>query len=114
MIYSKENAIRHYLWGDNCDGWEYLETPTLSIRQERMPPGTAEKMHYHKSSQQFFYILSGEACFELEGEIICVQKNQGIHVSRGQKHRILNEGKEDLEFLLTSEPPIHGDRYEVS
>ncbi|MDP9046551.1 MAG: cupin domain-containing protein [Bacteroidota bacterium] len=109
MISSTENA-EHYTWGNQCDGWHLLRSDTLSVIQERMPPGTAEKLHYHNSAQQLFYILSGTATFEVEGNIKSVTAGQSIHVPKSTKHRILNEGNNDLHFLVISEPKAHGDR----
>jgi mannose-6-phosphate isomerase-like protein (cupin superfamily) len=112
MIYSKQTALHHYSWGGNCEGWEYIESQSLSVKEERMPPGTSEKTHFHKTAQQFFFILKGEASIEIEGELFTVKAKEGIHILNGQKHRILNKGMEDLEFLLTSTPSSKGDRYE--
>ena len=104
MNFSKENALLHYKWGDHCDGWEFVETPSLSIKQERMPPGTAEMLHYHNKAQQFFYILSGKATFEIDGKSYTVNAKEGRHIEPGTTHRILNKSFADLEFILISEP----------
>lgn len=56
MIKNQTNA-EHYIWGAHCEGWHLVKTDDLSIIQERMPPGTAEKRHYHQHAQQFFFIL---------------------------------------------------------
>jgi mannose-6-phosphate isomerase-like protein (cupin superfamily) len=109
MITSTKNA-EHYIWGSHCDGWHLLRTGTLSVIQERMPPGTAEQVHYHKHAQQVFYILSGIATFEVEGQIKTVTAGQSIHIPKGTKHRIQNDGETDLHFLVISEPKAHGDR----
>jgi mannose-6-phosphate isomerase-like protein (cupin superfamily) len=109
MITSTENA-EHYTWGEQCDGWHLLKSATLSVIQERMPPGTGEQLHYHHNAQQVFYILSGTATFEVEGEQKIVQANQSIHITPNTKHRILNNGDADLHFLVISEPKAHGDR----
>ncbi len=109
MITSTENA-EHYTWGSQCDGWHLLHSDSLSVIQERMPPGTAEQMHYHERAQQLFYILSGKATFEVEGEVKLVASNQSIHISPKIKHRILNNSDTDLHFLVISEPKSHGDR----
>ncbi len=66
MITSTDNA-EHYTWGDQCDGWPLLRTDSLSVIQERMPPGTGEQFHYHERAQQLFYILSGTGTFEVDG-----------------------------------------------
>jgi mannose-6-phosphate isomerase-like protein (cupin superfamily) len=109
-IVSKYHSLKHYVWGDNCDGWNLVDQPSLSVKQERMPAGTAEQMHYHVHAQQFFYILKGQATFETENFSIEVNSGEGLHIPAGQKHRIINTASEDLEFLLCSEPSTINDR----
>jgi mannose-6-phosphate isomerase-like protein (cupin superfamily) len=109
MITSTENA-EHYTWGDQCDGWHLLKTGSLSVIQERMPPGAHEQMHYHERAQQVFYILAGTATFEVNGELKTVQANQSIYIPANTKHRISNHAEADLHFLVISEPKSHGDR----
>jgi mannose-6-phosphate isomerase-like protein (cupin superfamily) len=109
MITSTENA-EHYTWGNQCDGWHLLRSNTLSVIQERMPSGAAERPHFHEQAQQVFYILSGTATFEIEGEIKTVNTGQSIHIPKGTKHRIQNNSETDLHFLVISEPKAHGDR----
>ncbi len=60
-----KNTAPHYLWGRQCDGWRLVDTPALTVIQERMPAGTSEVRHYHLQARQFFYILNGEAVLEL-------------------------------------------------
>src|SRR4051812_35398596 len=109
MITSTANAD-HYTWGENCDGWHLVQTGSLSVIQERMPPATSEQLHYHEYAQQVFYILSGTATFEAEGEIKTVEPGQSIHIPKNTRHRIINNGDIDLHFLVISEPKAHGDR----
>lgn len=112
MITSTENA-EHYTWGNNCDGWPLLRSDTLSVIQERMPPGTSEQLHFHHHAQQVFYILLGTATFEVEGEVKSVRAGQSIHIQPETKHRILNNDHTDLHFLVISEPKSHGDRVNI-
>ncbi len=112
MKTNKETS-EHYTWGHNCDGWHLLKTDTLSIIQERMPSGTEEASHFHHKAQQFFYILSGLATFEIEGKVIELNPNEGLHVAPNQKHKIKNNHKSDLNFLVISEPKSHGDRTNI-
>lgn len=109
MITSIDNA-EHYVWGDNCDGWHLLKSDSLSVIQERLPPGTGEQLHYHHQAQQVFYILSGTATFVVDGEEHMVGPHQSIHLARGSKHLIWNNGVEELHILVISEPKAHGDR----
>jgi mannose-6-phosphate isomerase-like protein (cupin superfamily) len=108
-LINKENA-EHYNWGNNCDGWRLVKTESLSVIREKMPPLAKEQLHYHEKSQQFFYILSGIATFEINERKVTVNENSGIHIKPGIKHRISNNEENDLEFLVISEPKSHVDR----
>lgn len=109
---NKQNTEK-YVWGDNCEGWYFFKHADLSIIRELMPPGTSEKLHYHKKSIQFFYILAGEAMFEVEGENFLLLPGEGITINPGLKHCIKNPGKSGLEFLVISQPESHNDRINV-
>jgi mannose-6-phosphate isomerase-like protein (cupin superfamily) len=109
---SKKNS-EHYTWGKVCDGWHLLQSPALSVIQERVPPGGAETRHYHEHAQQFFFVLSGEAVMELENKEIVLGPQQGFALPPRSPHRLLNRGNMDLTFLVISNPPSHGDRVTI-
>jgi mannose-6-phosphate isomerase-like protein (cupin superfamily) len=102
-----------YRWGEGCEAWPLLETGTLSVKQEQMPGGSREKRHVHQRSQQFFYVLQGEALMEIEAETHTVKSGEGIHVAAGRAHRIINNTGVTLEFLVISEPAVGEDRTEI-
>jgi len=107
------SRAEHYTWGSACDGWHLLKSDSLSIIQERMPRSASEKLHYHERSRQFFYILSGEATFEIDGLTCRIASGKGVLIKPGARHRILNESDSDLEFIVISEPKSHGDRIDM-
>jgi mannose-6-phosphate isomerase-like protein (cupin superfamily) len=107
---SKYNSLKHYRWGADCDGWNLVDTPTLSVKQEYMPAGTFEQLHYHNGVQQFFFILRGTASFEVGDEIIEVTEGNGLHIPSGKRHCIRNNTQGGLEFILCSEPTTVNDR----
>jgi mannose-6-phosphate isomerase-like protein (cupin superfamily) len=112
MIQSKNNS-EHYIWGNNCDSWILKDSQTLSIKQEIMPYGTAEKLHFHEKAEQFFYILKGEAVFYINEEMFSVKTGESITILPKSKHYISNESDENLEFLVISNPSTNNDRTEV-
>ncbi len=119
MSVINQDLAEHYTWGDNCDGWHLVKTHlvkinSLSVIQERVPSGSKESRHFHEKSEQFFFVLSGTATMELEGEVFLVDANNGIHVPAGSKHQLSNAHKTDLLFTVTSTPPSHGDRVDVA
>jgi mannose-6-phosphate isomerase-like protein (cupin superfamily) len=102
--------ISYYQWGDNCEGWNLVDGEKLSVKLERMPAFTAEKKHYHTNTQQYFFILKGQAVFEVDEKKITIKANQGIHILPLQKHKIINEQHMELEFILSSQPAVLSDR----
>jgi len=114
---STQNA-KHYNWGatenSQCDGWHLVQSNTLSIIQERMPPGTKEVVHYHERAEQFFFILQGNATMIVEGETLELETHQGVHIPAGTLHQMKNLSDSDLHFTVTSTPPSQGDRVIVT
>lgn len=109
MIVNTKSA-EHYIWGTSCDGCHLVKNNSLSVIQERMPPNSSEKTHIHHKSQQFFFILFGEATFEINLQTYTLKKNEGIYVPPEQSHKMLNLSETDLCFLVISQPMSHGDR----
>jgi mannose-6-phosphate isomerase-like protein (cupin superfamily) len=109
MIKNKENT-KHYFWGNNCESWILMDSENLSIKSEKMPANTCEKMHFHKNSQQFFYILKGKATFFIDEVQFEVGAQNGISIEPLQKHFIENNSSEILEFLVISNPSTNNDR----
>jgi quercetin dioxygenase-like cupin family protein len=103
-----------YKWGgpkaDQCDGWHLVRTPQLSIIEESMPPGTSEHRHYHLYVRQFFYVLEGELAIEVEGAPISLVAGEGLEIPPEQNHQVMNRSDATARFLVTSQPPSHGDR----
>jgi mannose-6-phosphate isomerase-like protein (cupin superfamily) len=105
-----KKSAKHYIWGDNCDSWVLADNEGLSIKQESMPSGTKEKLHFHTNAQQFFFVLKGKATFYLNDEIEIIKEQKGILIEPKTKHCIANETNEVLEFLVISQPTTNNDR----
>lgn len=103
----------HYTWGDACDGWHLLAGDDLSVIEEAMPPGTAERRHWHTRARQFFYVLEGVALLEIDGTSHALRAGQGLHVPPGAPHQIRNASPSGLRFLVVSAPKSHGDRVDA-
>lgn len=112
MIQSKNNS-KHYIWGNGCDSWVLNDSGNLSVKQERMPAGTAEKLHFHNMAEQVFYIIKGEAVLDINGERFSVKAGESISVQPGSRHFISNDSQDEVEFLVISSPSTHNDRIEI-
>lgn len=106
---NKTNAAQ-YLWGNNCDSWVLAETNELSVKQENMPPGTKEKLHFHEKAQQFFFVLKGTVTFYVDEKKEILNEQQGLLIHKNSNHFIANETTEALQFLVISQPSTDNDR----
>jgi uncharacterized cupin superfamily protein len=109
---SRESAP-HYQWGEGCDGWHLVKSEALSVIEERMPPGTAERRHLHRRARQFFYVLAGELTMEVEGLEHRLGANRGMEIAPENAHQAFNRSANDVRFLVISQPPSHGDRVDA-
>lgn len=110
MQKSVKATAQHYSWGNACDGWHLVNRPELSVIRESMPPGTAELRHSHARARQFFFVLSGSATLEADGEEYQLDSGEGLEIPPSMPHRISNRSRAPLEFLVISQPHSHGDR----
>ena len=108
-IASRENA-EHYNWKKVCDGWHFVQRDDLSIIVEKMPPHTAEDMHYHRQARQFFYILSGEATMRFTDQEEVLNAGEGVEIDPGEAHQMTNNSDTEIEFLVVSMPKSHEDK----
>lgn len=109
MKISKHNA-EHYIWGNSCDGWHLLKSNELSVIHERMPVNTSEVRHFHNQACQFFFVLSGTATLEVNGERIILNPQEGVEVPPLTPHQMINESNKEVEFLVISQPTSKEDR----
>jgi quercetin dioxygenase-like cupin family protein len=107
---TSRSSADHYRWGAHCDGWHLVRADNLSVIEERMPPGSREARHRHTAAWQFFYVLSGVLTMEVDGRRHRLVARSGIEIAPGVPHQAINEGDADVELLVVSTPPSHGDR----
>lgn len=104
----------HYTWATVCEGWKLVDTPNLSVIQERMPTGTQEVRHRHSRVRQFFYVLRGELTLDVDGAAQVIPAGSGLDIQPGQVHQARNESGADVEFLVISDGSSRDDRVEVA
>ena len=106
-------AALRYFWKKVCEGWHLVERDDLSVIAEKMPPRTAEDMHYHQKARQFFYVLSGQAVMRLVDRTVLLNTGDGLEIAPGEAHQMCNQSDDAVEFLVVSMPKAHGDKIPV-
>lgn len=112
MILSTQQT-KHYKWGENCDGWFFVQNDEQTMILEKMPPCTKEKRHYHKHAKQLFFIIRGRASIEIDGTVYELHEQEAIEVEKGLPHQIFNNSEDSIDFLVISQPPTTNDRFNL-
>ncbi len=81
-----------------------------SLAEATVPAGTATERHYHKLSEEFYFILEGQGTMEIDGEEGLVKPGDAILIPPGAWHQIT--ASETLRFLCCCAPPYaHEDTF---
>jgi len=81
-----------------------------SLAEAMVSQGETTERHYHKLSEEFYYILEGVGRMKIGEESCSVSVGDAILIPAGEYHQIFAET--DLRFLCCCAPPYqHDDTY---
>ena len=81
-----------------------------SLAEASLPKGGRTERHYHKLSEEIYFILEGEAMMEIDGDTQVVTSNDAILIPAGAWHQIT--ATTDIRFLCCCAPVYsHEDTY---
>src|SRR3954467_3252320 len=63
-----------------------------SLAEARLPVGAATQEHYHRQTEEIYYITQGMGRICIEGELRDVITGDAIAIPPGQKHKLWNTG----------------------
>ena len=67
-------------------------------------PGQASGRHFHKQTEETYYILRGAGEMVIDGRVFIVEPGQACLIEPGEAHQIFNREEGDLEFLAVCAP----------
>jgi len=115
MYISKKSALPeklHNMEGEILQeilGLQAGEVKSHSLASVTIPPGNASKCHFHKKSEESYYILSGKASLEINDKSYQLQAGEAVLIEPNDLHQISNHGDENLVFLAICVPAWHPD-----
>ena len=80
-----------------------------SLAEATVAVGGATDEHYHATSEEIYYIVSGSGEMKIEGKRFAVKKGDAIALLPGEKHKIWNRGDSELVFLCMCVPSYEHD-----
>ena len=81
-----------------------------SLAEATVPAGGATQRHYHKLSEEFYFILEGSGLIEIDGDERKISHGDAILIPPGAWHQIT--AADTLRFLCCCAPPYaHEDTF---
>jgi mannose-6-phosphate isomerase-like protein (cupin superfamily) len=79
-------------------------TMNHSLAHVVIPPKFSSPAHYHRVSEETYYVLKGEGRMIIDRREFTLHSRQACLIMPGEVHQIFNDGEEEFEFLTVSAP----------
>ena len=86
---------------------ELHHTELQSLAEASLTAGQATERHYHRASEEIYFVLEGEGELEIDGECRTVTPGDAALIPPGARHEITARGS--LRFLCCCSPPYSHD-----
>jgi len=81
-----------------------------SLAEARLEPGESTQEHYHRKTEEIYYITHGVGKMRIGSEVRDVKSGDAIAIPPGQRHKLWNAGGETLRLLCCCAPAYeHAD-----
>ena len=87
-------------------------TVKQSLAEASLEPGQVTQCHYHRESEEIYFVLEGEGELNLDGEQARIGPGDAVPIPPGAWHELRNTGKGPLRILCCCAPPYrHEDTF---
>ena len=88
----------------NADFLERTGSENLGARLWRLPPNSANTLHKHVDSEEFYFVLEGTGRLRVGEETLTVPKYGGVLVGPDQLRQVFNDTAEEVLWLIVGGP----------
>jgi len=88
----------------NADFLERTGTKAMGARLWRLSPMSANTLHRHVSSEEFYFVLEGTGRIRIGEETLTIKRHGGIHVMPDQLRQVFNDTDEEVLWLIVGAP----------
>lgn len=76
-----------------------LDEPNYKVKRIIVKPGGRLSYQYHEKRQEQWTVVEGTALITLDDENHTVSAGDSFFIPQGSKHRVANNGPDDLVFI---------------
>ena len=101
----------------NADYLERTGSENMGARVWRLPPRSANTLHKHIRSEEFYFVLEGTGRIRVGDEILTVPRYGGLLVAPDQLRQVFNDSDDEVLWLIVSAPEelefLQGSKSEI-
>jgi len=91
---------------------ELHHTAAQSLAEATLEPDQATERHYHRLSEEIYFVLKGSGDMEVDGEHRRIAVGDAVLIPPGAWHTLHNNGTSELLILCCCSPAYsHEDTY---
>lgn len=76
-----------------------------SLAEATIRAGTSTTRHYHRASEEIYYLLAGHGQMDLDGELARIGPGDAVLIPPRSWHRITADPDADIRMLCCCSPP---------
>jgi mannose-6-phosphate isomerase-like protein (cupin superfamily) len=88
----------------NADYLEHTGSENIGARLWRLPPKSANTLHKHIRSEEFYFVLEGTGRMRIADEILTVPKYGGVLVPPDRLRQVFNDTDHEVLWLIVGAP----------
>ena len=112
MKLTSVNTIESFVTKDGSEIRELHHTDAQSLAEATLEPDQATERHYHRLTEEIYFVVKGSGRLEVDGETQSVRPGDAVLIPPGAWHTLENNGTSELLILCMCSPPYsHDDTY---
>ncbi len=88
---------------------ELHHTGVQSLAEATLEPAQATERHYHRETEEIYFVTKGSGELEVDGETRHVRPGDAVLIPPGAWHTLENDGTSELTILCMCSPPYSHD-----
>jgi mannose-6-phosphate isomerase-like protein (cupin superfamily) len=106
------SSVAFFVTKDGSTIRELHHTAAQSLAEATLEPDEATQRHYHRASEEIYFVLKGSGRMEVDGDTKMIRPGDAVLIPAGAWHTLENNGSSELRFLCSCAPPYaHEDTF---
>jgi mannose-6-phosphate isomerase-like protein (cupin superfamily) len=103
------DAVEPFVTKDGSTIRELHHTEVQSLAEATLEVEQATERHYHRVTEEIYFVLKGQGKMEVDGETTYVRPGDAVLIPAGAWHTLENNGTSELRILCCCAPPYSHD-----